>query len=80
METLPKLQRIFRELYDDEGLQLHPGLRLEELPDWDSVMQVKMVLTVEAEFGFRFETEEVSAIRGVADLLQLIAKHQGATA
>lgn len=78
MERLAQVQRIFRDVFDDETLRITPDTSQKNLDGWDSVAQVKLVLTLEAELGIRLTTEEVSTIKSVADLLAAIERHAAA--
>lgn len=71
MNALPRLQKIFREVFDDPSLALTPAVSMASYPEWDSVATVNIVLATEAEFGIRFTTEEVAEVRSVADLLRV---------
>jgi len=73
MESLRVIQRIFREVFDDDNLVVVLESSPASIPDWDSIAQVKIVLALEEEFGFRFTTDQVSTIRTVADLVDSIA-------
>ena len=75
MERLAQVQRIFRDVFDDETLRITPETSQKNLDGWDSVAQVKLVLTIEAELGIRLTTEEVSTTKSVADLLTAIERH-----
>ena len=71
-----KLQRIFRDTFDDPGLELRPELSIATYPDWDSVATVNLVLAIEHEFGIRFTMDEVAAVRSVQDILVSLEKRQ----
>lgn len=45
---------------------------MSNTPAWDSLATVYIVLAAEAEFGMRFTTDEVAAIRSVADILGML--------
>lgn len=77
MERISRIQRIFRDIFDDDALRLEPMTCPENLGEWDSVAQVKIVLAVEEEFKVHFTTEEVSEIKSVRDLLACIDRHTG---
>ena len=66
---LLRLRKIFREVFDSPGLELTVATSQHDLDGWDSVVQIKLVLSVEAEFGVRFEMEEVSEMRSVGEFL-----------
>ncbi len=76
MSTLVQLNAIFQEVFDDPELAVEPGTSTSDVLDWDSVAQVKLVLTIEESFGIRFTIHETSAIHTVGDFLAAIARHQ----
>lgn len=77
MNSLITLKNIFRDVFDDDTLNISETTSQSDIEDWDSVAQVKLVLTIESEFEIRFSTEEVSTLKSVGDFLQAIAKHKG---
>ncbi len=74
METLKILQRIFCEVFDDDALNITTNTSQKEVEEWDSVAQVKLVLSIEEEFGIRFQMEEVSALKTVGGFIEVIER------
>jgi acyl carrier protein len=74
MNTLYRLQSIFREVFSDPALILTEDMSPASLPDWDSVSTVHLVLAAEAEFGVRFSTDEVADVSSVAGMIKAIEK------
>lgn len=72
MNVLGRLQAIFRDVFDDPKLVISPEIGPDQIADWDSVMQVNLVLAVEAEFEIRFTTDEIGHLRAVADFVRAI--------
>lgn len=77
MNKLIVLRNIFREVFDDDSMTISAETSRNDIEDWDSVAQVKLVLTIESEFGIRFSTDEVSGIKSVGAFIKAIEKHQG---
>jgi acyl carrier protein len=75
MNTLYRLQTIFRDVFSDPQLVLTEDVSTANLPDWDSVAMVHIILAAEAEFGVRFSTDEVAVVSSVADILRVIERH-----
>lgn len=71
------LQRVFREVFDDEDMIVTPETRREDVEGWDSVAQVKLVLVVEEEFGVRFTEDEVSSMQTVGGFLNALQLRKG---
>jgi acyl carrier protein len=72
MQPIDSIQSIFQEIFDDPRLEIRPSTRPEDIPDWDSVAQVKIVLAIEEAFGMRFTTSEVAQLHSVGDFLHAL--------
>ena len=77
MDRLFVLQDMFRQVFDDDGLVLSKETSRRDVADWDSVANVKLVLSLEEEFGIRFTEDEVSSVQTVGDFLAAIETHRG---
>jgi len=58
-----RLQQVFRDVFDDDELEIHDAMTAAEVPDWDSLQHVNLIVAVEAEFGVRFATAEISGLK-----------------
>ncbi len=76
MDRLFVLQEIFRQVFDDDRLVIAPETSRREIADWDSVAHVKLILSLEEEFGIRFTEDEVSCVQTVGDFLAAIETHK----
>jgi len=72
MNTIERLQVVFREVFDDNALRINRNMSKSDIPEWDSVATVRLVLSVEQEFGIHLSTDQVADIRDVASLVQAI--------
>ena len=72
MTTIEKLQSIFQDVFDDPSIRLTSELSPATYPDWDSVATVRLVLSIESEFGIRFTTDQVAGIKSVQNLLDVL--------
>jgi acyl carrier protein len=68
-----RIQRVFREQFDDDQLEIWDGMSPRDLPSWDSLMQVKLLIAMEEEFGVQFTTAEAAELRSVDDFLGALA-------
>ncbi|HEY4114372.1 MAG TPA: acyl carrier protein [Rhizomicrobium sp.] len=72
-EILSKLTPIMRDIFDDETLVPTDSMTSEDVAEWDSTNHVRLMVAIEAEFGIRFETDEITAPENVGQLVDLIA-------
>ncbi len=70
-----RVQALFREVFDDDDLVIGDSTSQSTLEGWDSFHQVKLVISVEEEFGVKLSIEEAIGLVSVAKLKEiLIAK------
>jgi len=66
------LRQTFREVFDDEALEIQAQTTAADVPEWDSLMHIHLLLAVEQAFGVRFNTGEVAALKNVGEMVALI--------
>ncbi|GFO67380.1 acyl carrier protein [Geomonas limicola] len=74
MEILAELTEIFREVFDDDSIELTRQTTANDIDAWDSLSHMNMVMAVELRFKVRFALGELPALRNVGDLADLVAK------
>lgn len=70
--VLSELTAILREVLDDPELALTAETSAADIPGWDSMAHIALVVEVECRFGIRFQAAEIEALRQVGDLVALI--------
>lgn len=75
---LSDLTGILREVLDDPDLVLTPETSAADIPGWDSMAHIALVVEVECRFGIQFQAAEIEALRQVGDLVALIAAKRAA--
>jgi acyl carrier protein len=78
-EVIAKLQTIFDDLFL-EPVTVTPELSAkdvpEDVPEWDSLMHISLVVSVEKAFAVRFRVGEVEATKNVGEFADLIVRRQ----
>ncbi len=69
-----KLKTIFENVMDVD-VEITPELSAKDVPEWDSLTHVRLIVTAEKEFKIRFAAAEVSALKKTGDLIELIERH-----
>jgi acyl carrier protein len=72
-EVLAKLQEVFDATFL-EKVDVRADLSARDVPEWDSLAQISLILAVEEAFGVHFRVGEVEATKNVGDLAGLILK------
>jgi acyl carrier protein len=73
-DALEKMSAIIRELFDEYDGRVTRELSAGDVPQWDSLANVRFVLLVEKTFGVRFSAREVGNLKNIGGLLDIIAK------
>lgn len=73
-EIYRKLTAIFRDVFDDDDLVARPELTADDVPDWDSLSHVRLILTVVREFQASFSAAEIAELKNVGDLAALLTR------
>jgi acyl carrier protein len=68
------LNEVFRETFGDDSIAVSAETTAKDIEDWDSMMQVNLIVAIEARFGMRFTTSEVESLRRVGDIVLIVKK------
>ncbi len=77
MDTLSRLNDVFREVFDDDEISITRGTTAQDIEGWDSVMHVTLMINVEKAFGVKFRSSDVADLKSVGDLVDLISARAG---
>ncbi|TXN75922.1 acyl carrier protein [Methylobacterium sp. WL18] len=72
-----KLEQVFRDVFDDQTLELKSSMTADDIAEWDSLSHVRLMLEVAKIFGVRFSASEVSSLSNVGELQALILAKGG---
>lgn len=78
-QVYEQLAVIFREIFLRDDLDVGPALSAKDVPGWDSLKQIEILVATEEHFGVKFRTKEIDSLQNVGDLANLVlAKANGA--
>ena len=72
-ENVSRLTAVFRDLFNDDSIVLSEQTTAADIPSWDSFNHINLVMMVETEFGIRLKTSEITHLKNVGELMDLIA-------
>ena len=61
-EIIERLDDVFRDVFDDDTLEVDENTTADDIEDWDSIEHITLIGAVEDEFKMRFKMGEVSGI------------------
>lgn len=68
MITMEELTSVFRQVFDDDTIVVHPATTANEVEGWDSLSHVNLIVAIETGFGIRFSQKDLLGFRNVGDL------------
>ncbi|MCQ2525002.1 MAG: acyl carrier protein [Lachnospiraceae bacterium] len=71
-EIYDQLTEIFRDVFDDDSIEINDNTSADDIDDWDSLMHITLIGTIEAEFGIKFPMKDVVGMKNVGDLVDRI--------
>lgn len=72
-EIHSNLTTVFKDVFDDDDFTVTEELHAEDVEEWDSLSQIRIIVAVEKLFGVRFAQEEIERLNNVGDFMDLIA-------
>ena len=69
-----RLNDIFRDVFDDPSIIVREDMTADDVENWDSLTHINLIVAIEKKFKIRFTTGEVSGLKNVGELIQLISK------
>jgi acyl carrier protein len=74
-DVISRLQSIFDNVFLEPPV-LTPELTAAEVPEWDSLLHISLLVAVEKAFDVRFRVGEVEATKNVGEFADLIARRK----
>ena len=70
---MEKLNEIFQDIFDDDTLVITENTTANDIEDWDRLEHINLVSAVEKAFGMKFKMQEVSGMKNVGEMADIIA-------
>jgi acyl carrier protein len=73
-EILQALNTIFREIFDDQSINLSASTNASDIDEWDSLNHAIMISKVEKHFKIKFELMEMLDFKNVGNMVDVIER------
>lgn len=71
-EIYERLNKVFRDIFDDESIVVNAETTSNDIEDWDSLEHINLIVAVESEFGMKFNMKEVTTMKNVGEMVDII--------
>jgi acyl carrier protein len=62
-----RVNEVFREVFDDDTITVNDATTANDIPDWDSLEHINLIVALEEEFGMKFKMGEVTGMKNVGE-------------
>jgi acyl carrier protein len=67
-----RLTEIFEDVFDEDSIAVNPEMTAKDIDGWDSITNIRLMLTIEKAFKIKFTIPEIGKLENVGDLVRLI--------
>ena len=71
-EAFKRLTNVFREVFDDDPIELTDETTSDDIEDWDSFEHINLIVAVESEFNFKIPMGKVVTMKNVGEMVDII--------
>ncbi len=71
-EVYAKLNEVFRDVFDDEEIEVTDATTAADIDGWDSLEHINLVVAVEKCYDIKFNMGEVAKLKNVGEMVDLI--------
>lgn len=73
-ELLQRIAEYLSDVTDRDITDLTEASTADDYEEWDSISHVRLLIRIEQDLGFQFNTDEVGMVENVGELIDLIEK------
>ncbi|MBF0875666.1 acyl carrier protein [Gluconobacter cerevisiae] len=71
-DVVEQITKIFQDVFDDPNLTLKDDTTAQDVPGWDSVAMINIIVAIEEHFNIRLKTREIDGLKSVGDLYETV--------
>jgi len=72
---MDELNKIFIQIFKDETINISNVTNSSDIPNWDSLNNMHLIVAIEDHYDIRFELEEIQSLKNVGELYNCINKY-----
>ena len=72
-EIYEQLNEVFRDVLDDDTIELNDQTTSRDIEDWDSLEHINLIAAIETQFGMKFTMGQVVTMKNVGEMVDIIS-------
>ena len=73
-QILERLTNVFQDVFDDDSIVLTENSTADDIEEWDSLNQIKIILACEKEFDIKLNARDINTLESVGAMLEHLRK------
>jgi acyl carrier protein len=74
-EVRNRLNLVFRDVFEDDTIEIFDEMTADDIDEWDSLMHVTLVVASEKEFGVRLSAAQVGKLKNVGAFISILQSY-----
>lgn len=71
-QILAEVQEIFREVLDNEEIELQFNTTSDDIEEWDSLTHIQLIVAIEKHFKIKFTSVEIMSWKNLGEMIDCI--------
>ena len=72
-QIMTEVQEIFRDVLDNEDIELTPETMADDIEEWDSLSHIQLIVAIEKHFKVKFTSKEILSWKNVGEIVDCIS-------
>ena len=72
-EIYEQLNEVFRDVFDDDTIEVNDQTTSRDIEDWDSLEHINLIAAIETQFGMKFTMGQVVTMKNVGEMVDIIS-------
>jgi acyl carrier protein len=73
-EILRQVNEIFIDVLENDSIKIQPSTTAEDIPEWDSLNHIALVVSIEKHFKVHFTSHEIQEFKNVGEMVEGIER------
>lgn len=74
MTIRDELTTSFRRIFDSETIVLRDQMTAADVPGWDSLAHITLIMDIEEAFDLRFTVDDIADLKNVGEMIEMLQR------
>ena len=71
-EILKTIKESMEDVFDLDEIDITASTTADDIEEWDSLSHIRLMVSIERTYGFKFSNSEIESLSNVGDLVKTI--------